>query len=45
MNCRQRAGKEIDESIFEEICDIIFDLIPQGIYDLLIDLKNIIFIN
>ncbi|KAI4500063.1 hypothetical protein M0802_004933 [Mischocyttarus mexicanus] len=30
MTCRQSAGKEIDESIFEEICDIIFDLIPQA---------------
>ncbi|XP_043502291.1 uncharacterized protein LOC122524217 [Polistes fuscatus] len=30
MNCRQRAGNEIDESIFEEICEIIFDLIPQA---------------
>lgn len=33
MDFRRRARKEVDESIFEEICDVILDLIPQGICD------------
>ncbi|XP_035738346.1 uncharacterized protein LOC118448764 [Vespa mandarinia] len=30
MDFRRRARKEVDETIFEEICDVIFDLIPQA---------------